>query len=319
MLMNGKAKIIVCGATGFVGRNLIPALLTAQYEISVLGRDRHKLEKVFQQSVNYLTWDELDKLIPDEFDAIINLAGANIAEGRWTEKNKFTMKQSRVEATDKVVKWCARSANKKPHIYNASAIGIYGLQPSQPALPKALNESDAATANPDNLFLIEVGQAWENATLPASQSNHPVTLMRFGVVLKRGEGMLKKLELPFQFGVGSTIGTGNQAVSWIHINDLVAAILFLLKHPEITGAVNLTAPACVSQKVFSSTLAHAMRRPLIFTLPSMVIEMLFGQMGKELLLGGQHIYPQVLEQAGFKFTYPELQLALVKEFNKSTS
>ena len=145
-------------------------------------------------------------------------------------------------------------------------------------------------------FLSEVGQAWEGATDPAMVKKHPVTLMRFAVVLKRHEGVLKKLELPFSLGLGSRLGDGNQAFTWIHIEDLVQAILFLVKHPEIVGPINLCAPECVSQKTFAASLAKTMHRPLLFSMPASLINLLFGQMGKELLLGGQNIYPERLQK-----------------------
>ena len=316
--MNKSKKIIVCGATGFVGRSLIPALLKEDYEVSVLGRDRHKLQSTFpNQSIHLHTWDDLDTLVPDNYAAIINLTGENIGDGLWSKKKKQTIINSRVEATKKIVQWCAKSSNKLPHIYNASAIGIYGTQINQHSLPPALNESDAQTTNSSSLFLVEVGQAWERATFPAIEKGHPVTLMRFGVVIKKGEGMLKKLQLPYSLGVGSVIGTGYQAISWIYIVDLVNAILFLLKHPDILGPVNLCSPGCVSQKAFASALASSLHRPLIFTLPAYLIKMLFGQMGEELLLSGQHVAPSVLNQAGFVFSQPNLKLALEREFGKS--
>jgi uncharacterized protein (TIGR01777 family) len=300
-------KILVAGATGFVGRNLIPALLNNQYEVSALGRDRNKLEKALPHLKSYLLWQDLDKVSPEEFDIIINLAGENIAEGRWNEKNKAKIINSRVETTSKLVNWCLNATGKTPHLYNTSAIGVYGIQPTQSTMPPALIESKLI--HPSKDFLSEVGKAWEDATIPLSNANHPVTLMRFGVVLKRGEGMMKKLDLPFSLGLGSTIGSGNQVNSWINIDDLVAAIMFLLKHPDITGPVNLTAPGSVTQKTFATTLAKTMHRPLLLNLPDFLVEMIFGQMGKELLLGGQNVYPQRLIDSGFVFKYPDLQSA----------
>lgn len=142
----------------------------------------------------------------------------------------------------------------------------------------------------------------------------PVTLMRFGVVLKRGEGMLKKLQFPTQYGMGAVIGTGEQPLAWIDSNDLVHAILFLLEHPEITGPINLVAPECVSQKKFIKTLAQALKKPIFLRLPAWSIRFLFGQMGEELLLSGQTVAPQRLAEYQFKFKYPTLLAALTKEF-----
>lgn len=310
-------KIVVCGATGFIGRYLIPALLNEQHQILVIGRNTEKAKSIFKQTVDYLNWEQLDQASPDTFDAIINLAGEIISDHRWTPSVKQKIIQSRVESTKKIISWCLKSKNKKPHIYNASAIGIYGLQNTQDDLPAPFTEAhDISLTNPSD-FLSEVGQAWESAATPAIKSGFPVTFMRFGVVLKRNEGILKKLEIPFTFGLGSILGNGNQAFTWIDIDDLIRAILFLLNHPDITGAVNLCSPHCVSQKEFAKTLADVMHRPLFLKMPASMIKILFGQMGDELLLSGQHVYPERLQQLGFEFLYPDLNSALMHEWKRS--
>jgi uncharacterized protein (TIGR01777 family) len=307
-------KILICGATGFVGKSLIPALLANQHQVTAMGRDTSKIQSVFKNQVTALAWDQLNTLSPDDFDAVINLAGETIAESRWTDKVKAKIKESRVKATQAIVDWCLTAKQKKPHLYNASAIGTYGLQSVQKDLPTPLTEAKSIAFGKPTDFLSEVGQAWESAADEAVNAGVPVTFLRFGVVLKRGEGMLKKLELPFICGLGSVLGTGQQAVTWVHIDDLVQAILFLLQHPAITGAVNICAPGCVSQAAFSAILAKTLHRPLFLTMPAWAVKILFGQMGEELLLGGQHIYPQRLWESGFVFTYPELAAALAHEW-----
>lgn len=309
-------NIIVCGASGFVGRNLIPALLDEHHQILVIGRDINKVKNIFKNTVSYLNWDELESISPDEFDAIINLSGENIANNRWTPRIKKQIKESRVNSTKKLVSWCLKSKNKKPHLYNASAIGIYGLQPTQNILPEPMTEANKIPFGQPSDFLSEIGQAWESAADPLINAGCAVTFMRFGVVLKRNEGILKKLELPFSFGMGSILGDGNQAFTWIDIDDLVKAILFLLKHPNITGAVNICSPACVSQKEFAKTIAGIIHRPLFLKMPKSMIKLIFGQMGDELLLGGQHVYPERLKQLGFQFSYPDIHSALEHEWNR---
>ncbi|MBI4356965.1 MAG: TIGR01777 family protein [Gammaproteobacteria bacterium] len=303
-------RIILAGATGFVGRNLVPALLKEHHELVVIGRSANKIAKVFGPTVTPYSWNELDTLLPDSFDAIINLAGENIGESRWSDRIKKKIKDSRVHATQKLVAWAARAEQKKPHLYNTSAIGIYGRQPVEEKLPPPMTEAHKIHWGHPSDFLSEVTQAWEEATKPAVSAGIPVTLMRFAVVLKRWEGVLKKLEPSFWFGLGSRLGSGCQPFSWIHIHDLVYAILFLLQHPEITGPVNLCAPECVTQKAFAKELARVMHRPLCLTMPAFVIKILFGQMGEELLLGGQNVIPERLKQLGFKFSYPTLASAL---------
>lgn len=309
-------KIIVCGATGFVGRNLIPVLLNEQHQILVITRDTNKAKDIFKQTVAYLKWEQLDQVSPDEFDAIINLSGENIANNRWTVSLKEKIKQSRVNSIEKIISWCLKSKIKKPHIYNASAIGIYGLQTTRNNLPERLTESSHISFGQPSDFLSEVGQAWEDAANPVIAAGFPVTFMRFAVVLKRNEGILKRLEMPFAFGLGCILGDGKQAFSWIDIDDLVRAIRFLLDHPDITGAINLCSPQCVSQKDFAKTLASIVHRPLFLKMPAPIVKILFGQMGEELLLGGQHVYPERLEQLGFKFLYPDLHSALFHEWER---
>ncbi|MEO8402327.1 MAG: TIGR01777 family oxidoreductase [Gammaproteobacteria bacterium] len=306
-------NIIITGATGFVGRNLIPVLLKNQHQITIVGRSVHKINNIFKENITRLSWSQLNQISPDDFDVIINLAGENIAQNRWTKRSKKLIKESRVNSTMKIVTWCLTAKTKKPHLYNASAIGIYGLQQSGDNLSFTQTESASISFDKPRDFLSEVGQAWENAAMPAVNANFPVTFMRFAVVLKRHEGILKKLELPFSLGLGSVLGDGQQAFTWIHIDDLIRAILFLIDHPEIIGAVNLSAPECISQKSFSEILAHAMHRPLFLKMPARMIKILFGQMGEELLLGGQNVYPERLKQLGFKFLYPNLHLALAHE------
>jgi uncharacterized protein (TIGR01777 family) len=307
-------KIIVFGGTGTIGRQLILALLKNQHEITVVGRDLKKINAIFNQSVICLSWNQLDQSSASEFDAVINLAGENIAKNRWTINSKKRIKDSRVDSTRKISAWCLKSKDKKPHIYNASAIGIYGLQPVQNNLSSPLIESSEIKLNSSSDFLSEVGHAWENAANTLIANNFPVTFMRFGVVLKRHEGILKKLEIPFLLGLGSIWGNGNQAFSWIHIDDVVNAIIFLLKNPDIRGAVNFCSPHCVSQKTFAKTLANIMHRPLKLKIPLLFIKILFGEMGEQLLLGGQNVYPKRLKELNFQFLYPELQSALAQEW-----
>jgi len=300
-------KIIIGGATGFIGRQLIPALLAAKHQLVVIGRDKAKISRLFPSQVEAAEWNDLNHYLPDHFDAIINLTGENIAERRWSRATMDAILNSRLDATNRFVTWSGKAATRHPHLYNASAVGYYGLQKEVAEANHAFAESSQPNDAAPGEFASALVKQWEDA---ASAGQNPVTLMRFGVVLKRGEGMLKKLEFPARLGLGAVIGSGSQPLAWIDSDDLVNAIIFLLNHPDITGPVNLVAPECVSQKTFTQTLARTLKKPALLWLPAPVVKLLFGQMGEELLLSGQTVAPERLQLNGYTFAYPTLQASL---------
>jgi len=310
-------KIIVSGATGFVGRNLIPALLEKGYKITGISRDKEKLQAIFNQAVDVISWDELEKLNPDDFTAAINLVGENIAAHRWSEKQKQTIKDSRVQYTNKLSSWSLKGKNKSIRILNASAVGFYGLQEFDDNLPLKLTEKFVPEKDKYSDFLSYIARSWEDATRIATSSGIRVTFLRFGVVLKRNEGMLKKLETPYSFGLGGTLGSGNQPISWVHIDDLVKAVIYVLENEDITGPVNIVAPECTTQKKLGKTLADILHKPFFFFTPGFVVKIIFGEMGNELLLNGQNIYPERLIELGFNFSYPSIKSALEEEYKNS--
>ncbi len=295
--------IMVTGATGFVGRYLIRSLLKKSYKVIAIGRDIKKMHALFGSAVQCFTWDQLDQVSPTTCNIVINLAGENIGSGRWTNAKKMLIKRSRLDATNKIVSWALRFKEKPPHIYNASAIGVHGLK--QPNSDSRIESTRLSSQEPTN-FLSEVASAWEDALQPAIDSNIPVTFLRFAPILDRGEGMLKKMELPFLLGLGTIIGNGEQSLAWIHIEDVVAGIEFLLERPAIVGPINFCSSEHTSQKEFARMLAKSMHRPLLFRLPSWMVKRMFGQMGEELLLGSQGATPHRLNELGFQFRYNTL-------------
>lgn len=308
-------NIIIGGGTGLVGQVLVPELIRTGHDVTVIGRTKEKIQSCFKNTVQAVAWNELDALNPEDFDAIINLTGENIAEHRWSAKIKNKLLSSRIEATQHFVRWATKAKSKTPHLYNASAIGVYGLQKKLPHDNAAFTEQSKKNTSSESSFASLLVSQWEQAALQGS--NIPVTLMRFGVVLKRGEGMLKKLELPARYGMGAIVGTGEQPLAWIDHIDLVNAILFLIAHPDITGPINLVAPQRISQKVFNQTLASVLKKPTFLRLPAWLVHLLFGQMGEELLLSGQAVIPQRLLDYQFEFKYPTLLSALTQEFKNS--
>lgn len=306
-------KILIGGGSGFLGRTLVPVLLHEGHQVTVMGREINRLKNIFPADVKLASWGELNELNPDEFDAVINLAGANIAGKRWSDAYKQEMLSSRVKFTDELSAWCSKATQSHPHLYNASAIGYYGLQNEIPA-SGGCTETASVDEVKDASFSGQLVRRWERAAMMAAGENVPVTIMRFGVVLRRGEGMLKQLELPARLGLGAVVGSGSQPISWIDADDWIKAILFLLNHPEITGVVNLTAPEIVTQKTFTKTLGNVFHRPSLLWLPAPVVKILFGQMGEELLLSGQAVKPKRLQDLHFTFQYPTLEAALRHEF-----
>ncbi|QMT61868.1 TIGR01777 family oxidoreductase [Legionella sp. PC997] len=306
--------IIIGGGTGLVGQILVPALLQSEHNIYVIGRDKDKIKHIFPNTIHAVTWDELHTLDPNEFDVIINLTGENIAEHRWSMKTKEKLLSSRIETTNQLVLWGSKATTKKPHLYNASAVSIYGLQKKLAQDNITFSETTPPLSTAKTSFATQLVTQWEDAARRGFDAGMPVTLMRFGVVLKRGEGMLKKLELPAQYGMGAVIGSGEQPLAWIDSTDLVEAIQFLLSNPKITGPINLVAPQQVSQKTFTKTLAQVLGKPAFLWMPAWATKLLFGQMSEELLLSGQTVNPQRLAEYQFNFKYPTLLSALTKEF-----
>lgn len=304
-------NLLIAGGSGFIGQKLVRAL-QPEHTITVLGRDDANLKRHFIQPVNTITWEILPELDARTFDAIINLCGYNIAASRWNPGVKKKLIDSRVKTTTTLIDWAIKN-QAKPHFICANAVGIYGMQESQDS--RALDEYSHIDFEHPHDFLSEIGSRWQQALLPAIDFGMPVTTTRFGVVLGKEDGVLKKLAPSFYLGCGSIIGDGKQMMSWVHIDDVVSAVLFLLNKPELTGAFNVTSPNPVSQAEFARALATTMHRTLFLKMPAFVIRILFGEMGECLLLKGQRVIPTRLMEAGFKFRYPDLMAALRHEYS----
>ncbi len=295
-------KIIVAGGTGCIGRNLIAKLLERGMDIAVIGRDKRKIKKIYESRVEALEWSDLSSQKLSYYDAVINLAGQDISEKRWSKKFKECILDSRLDSTNALALLCSKLGVKSPRMLNASAVGVYGMTGQNPLQPIPVDESWKDISTIESSFLSDVARKWEEALAPAIANDVPVTIMRFGVVLKINEGMLGKLALSVKLGLAGKIGSGQQWMSWIHIDDLVSAIIFLLEHPDITGPINLTHPMPVTQSAFIHLLAKHYHRPCFFNMPAWLVKCLFGEMGEELLLGGQNVVPARLQQHGFIFS-----------------
>ena len=304
-------NILLAGASGFVGHELIRAL-KLNHHVTALGRKKAGLLRDVSDNVTCCTWDELSHLNANDYDAVINLCGYNISASRWTDQVKKQLIDSRVKTSETLIQW-AISHQAKPHFLCANAVGIYGLQDN--GSPVAFDENTPVDIEHPRDFLSEIGIRWQEALQPALDYGMPVTTLRFGVVLKKNGGMLKKLIPSFYLCLGSIVGDGRQMISWVHMDDIVGAIIFLLNKPELTGAVNITSPNPVSQTQFAHALAASMHRPLLLTMPAFLIRALFGEMGDCLLLKGQRVLPKRLIDAGYEFHHPQLAEALQHEFD----
>jgi uncharacterized protein (TIGR01777 family) len=289
-----RLRVAVSGASGLVGSALCAFLESGGHEVRRLARRPG-------------AGVEFDLAPLDGADAVVHLAGENIAGGRWTEDRKRVIVGSRVEGTGRLAR-AAASLESPPRVFvSASAIGFYG--------DSASREVDE-TAPRGSGFLAETTRAWEDAAAPARGRGIRTVLARFGVVLSPAGGALRKMLLPFRLGAGGPIGSGRQGFSWVALDDVVGAIHFALMTESLEGPVNVTAPDPVPQREFARALGRVLRRPAFAPLPAAVVKLVFGEMGEAMLLGGAFIVPHALERAGFVFRHPDLEAALRFELGK---
>lgn len=293
-------KILLTGGTGFVGSALSQRLLEMGHEITVIGSSSRCRLNAHPQ-LTYVSADttrpgDWQQRVPEQ-DALINLTGRSIFN-LWTENYKKTMYDSRILTTRNLV--AALPATTEAVLLSTSAAGYYG---------DGGEAEKTETSGPGTDFLAQVCRDWEAEANKASSKGARVVLMRFGVVLGKGGGAIATMKTPFQFGLGGPIGSGQQWFPWIHIDDLVGAILFLLTAEECRGPFNFTAPQPVRQKEFARQLGAALHRPAFLPTPAFVMKLALGEFGRS-LLQGQKVVPQALTESGYLFTYPDLQPAL---------
>jgi uncharacterized protein (TIGR01777 family) len=231
-------------------------------------------------------------------DIVLNLAGANIAEQRWTPRRKAEILESRVGATRRSAEFCARHGLT---LVNASAVGIYGMHRTFAGIK---DESDPPSATPEKKdFLAMVCRQWEEAAAPARAGGCRVVHLRFGVILDAKEGAFPKMLLPFKLFMGGPLGGGNQPVAWVSLQDAVKAVDFLCVRTDIAGPVNVVSPGCLPQKELAKAIGKAMRRPGRVPTPGSVLKIVLGELAESLLLNGQRVHPKVLLESGFNFEH----------------
>ncbi|MDJ0942988.1 MAG: TIGR01777 family oxidoreductase [Kiloniellales bacterium] len=294
-----RRSVLITGGTGFIGRRLSADLIAAGHRVTVVTRDKRKLRDV---EGPVAAVDRLDQLDPELcFDAVVNLAGEPVANGRWTPKKKREILRSRLETTRDVVAFIARAKTRPPVLISASALGYYGF-----GADAAFDED----TEPRPSFGNEVCEAWEAAALEAEKLGVRVCCLRIGLVLSAEGGALGQMLLPFELGLGGPIGRGRQWMSWIHMDDMLGLILRALADERFAGPINATAPQPLRNRDFARALGRVLRRPAVLPLPARALRFALGEMAEELLLGGQRILPKRAEELGYRFRHPELEGAL---------
>jgi uncharacterized protein len=298
-VLPGRQSILITGGTGFVGTRLAEALVDAGHAVTVLTRDPRKGRK-FRGRVTLI--ENLSTLGRDTpFDAIVNLAGEPVADARWSETKRRRILESRLATTDAVVKFIAKAKRKPAVLVSASSVGYYGTDAER---------SFDETSEGKPCFGHEVCGAWEHAAREAETHGVRVVLLRVGLVMGGSGGMLAKLLLPFELGLGGAMGSGTQWMSWVHLDDLVGMVLHAIAVETVAGPLNGTAPEPVRNADFARALGHALRRPAFLRVPAFVLRLAFGTMAEELMLSGQRVLPKQAEETGYQFLYPTLPEAL---------
>ena len=295
-------RLVITGASGFIGSALCDKLLAQGHALTLLTRGSPRDANTGTK--RWLHWTpgalrEWDVAL-DGADGVINLAGEPIAEKKWTPTQRRRIEKSRIDATRSLVQACAKAKQRPQFLINASAVGYYG-----PHGDEMITEEIA----PGNDFLSVLCRDWEEEAKKAEELGMRVVRLRIGIVLGHGGGALGKMALPFKFFVGGALGSGQQWMSWIHLEDLVGLIVQTTDDPRTAGPINATAPTPVRNKEFCQTLAKVMHRPCWATVPGFALRMALGDMA-EMLLTGQRVIPAVAEKSGYRFRYPTLEPAL---------
>ncbi|WP_455921858.1 TIGR01777 family oxidoreductase [Pseudomonas putida] len=291
--------ILLTGGTGLIGRRLCQLWLAQGHTLTVWSRDPASVNRLCGREVHGI--GRLDELGEESVDAIVNLAGAPIADRPWSEKRRQLLWKSRIGLTEKLLAWLETRQQRPAVLLSGSAVGYYG-----DGGERELTEQSQPVRKD---FASDLCIAWEETAVRAEELGMRVVLLRTGLVLAPEGGMLKRLKLPFKLGLGGPIGSGRQFMPWVHIDDQIALIDFLLNKADASGPYNGCAPEPVRNREFARRLGRALHRPAFMPLPGLVLRAGLGEMS-DLLLGGQRARPVRLLAAGFTFRFNDLQSAL---------
>jgi uncharacterized protein (TIGR01777 family) len=297
--------VVIVGGRGFVGTHMSRVFLHEGHSVAVVSRSADRGE--LPQEVKYVSGDTTDPGAWQEeirgAQAVINLAGASIFQ-RWNDRTRGLIRDSRLITTRNIA-----ASMEEGVLCSASAVGYYGFHEDE-----TLTEADP----PGEDFLARLCRDWEAEAVEARKKNIRVVLTRFGIVLGGSGGALSKMAPIFKMGLGGPLGDGRQWFSWIHLEDLARAVLFLVNHPELEGPFNLCSPNPARNKEFSRILGRALHRPAIMPVPGFMIRLVMGEFGS-VVLKGQRVIPKNLEDRGFRFAYPELEPALAEALDRRSS
>lgn len=292
-------NILVTGSSGLVGSALASFLTGHAHRVTRLVRSLPK------PGADEIFWDpdggKLDAASLDGFDGLVHLAGESIAAGRWTNERKRRILDSRVKSTRLLVSTLTTLERPPAVMISTSAVGYYGDSGAE-----VLREE----STPGTGFLADVCRQWEQAASGVTGCGIRLAVLRIGMVLSTAGGALPRMLTPFRLGVGGRIGTGSQYISWVTLDDLVEMMRFVLENASLDGAINAVTPNPVTNLEFTKTLGRVLSRPTAFPLPSLAVRLMFGEMGKQVLLASARVEPSRLMMAGFQFRHPELESAL---------
>ncbi|MCF6190247.1 MAG: TIGR01777 family oxidoreductase [Cocleimonas sp.] len=311
-----KKRYLITGGSGFIGTQLIKQLLIEEHEVTVLTRDDVKTLKLFENVMKssllpnqtsgkiqtIIDLGELNSSNSSSFDVVINLAGQGIADKRWSDSVKQQLLDSRINTTKALYDYLKDTLVKPDVVISGSALGYYGLHDDDIKIDEH--------GKTDDSFSSQLCVAWEKEAKHIEDLGIRTCFLRTGIVLGKNGGALSKMLPPFKFGLGGPMGSGKQWMSWIHMDDLIGIIRYVVKTESVTGAINATAPNPVTNKTFSSTLGQVLKRPAFIPMPAFVMKLMLGEMAEELLLSGQRVVPDKIVKAGYQFQYPELKSAI---------
>jgi uncharacterized protein (TIGR01777 family) len=298
-----KMKILVTGSSGLVGTALVSALARGGHTMCRLVRPQTAGGEGAREGFA-VAWNPATGELGGAgvgADAVVNLAGASIADGRWTAERKALLRASRIDTTRALVGALAKMNARPSVLVSASAIGYYGDRGSE-----TLTEE----SKPGSEFLAGLAQEWEAEALKAEALGIRVVLARFGIILAREGGALPKMMLPFKFGAGGKLGSGQQWMSWVTLEDVVGILRFAIENASVRSAINIVSPQPLQNAEFTKVLARAVHRPALFPAPAFALRLALGEMADALLLSSQRVLPQVLEKLGYRFLQSDLSAAL---------